>query len=64
VEYRQAELMKTLAADRLIRSARENGVSSVADRPSITRRFFILVTDALSGIGGTIAAGGRRPHRV
>jgi hypothetical protein len=63
-EYRQAELNNMFAAERLVRSARMNGASSVADRPSITRRFFVLVTDALSGIGGTIAAAGRRPHRV
>jgi len=63
-EYRQAELLNTFAAERLLRSARENGASSVADSPSITRRIFVLVTDALSGIAGTIAAAGRRPHRV
>ena len=63
-DYRQAELINTLGAERRIRSARENGVSSVADRPSIPRRIFGLVTDALSGIGAAIAAAGRRPHRV
>lgn len=63
-EYRQAELMNALAADRLVRSARENVVSAVADRTSITRRIVVLVTDTLSGIGGAIAASGRRPHRV
>ena len=63
-EYRQAELTKTLAAERLLRSGREDGASSVADRPSITRRIFVLVTDARSNIRGVIAAAGRRPHRL
>ena len=53
-EYRQAELLNALATDRLIRSARENAVSSIADRPSIARRIFVTVTDALSGVGGAI----------
>jgi hypothetical protein len=64
VDYRQAELTNALAAERLVRSARENGVSSVAERTSITRRIFFLVTDALSGIDAAIAAAGRRPHGV
>jgi len=63
VDYRQAELINTLAADRLVRSARDNGVSSVADHPSITRRMFAHVTDTLSHLGAEIAATGRRPHR-
>jgi hypothetical protein len=63
-EYRQAELVNTLAAERLVRSAQENGVSAVADRASITRRIFDLVTDVPSNIGRTIAAAGRRPHGV
>ena len=64
VEHRQAELHNALAAERLVRSAREDGVSSVADSPSTARRIFVLVTDALSGIGGAIAAAGRRPHGI
>ena len=63
-EYRQAELVNTLATDRLVRVARENGVSPVADRPSIMRRIVVLVTDTLSNISRVIAAAGRRPHRV
>lgn len=63
-EYRQAELMNALAAERLVRSARENGVSSLTSRMSITRRIFFLVTDALSGIDAAIAAAGHRTHRV
>ena len=63
-DYQQAELTKTLAAERLLRSARENGVSSVAERTSIIRRIAILVTDALSGIDAAIAAAGRRAHGV
>jgi len=63
-EYREAELVKTLAAERLVRSARENGVSDVADHSSIARRIFGLVTDVPSGIGRAIAAAGRRPHQV
>lgn len=64
VDYRQAELINVLAAERLVRSADENLVSSVADRPSITRRMFAHVTDTLSTIGAEIAAAGRRPHHV
>ena len=63
-EYRQAELVKTLATERVVRSARENGPSSVADRTSITRRIVVLVTDALSGIDAAIAAAGRRAHQA
>ena len=63
-DYRQAELHNALAAERLVRSARENEVSSGADSPSTTKRIFTLVTDALSGIGGAVAAAGRRPHGV
>ena len=64
VAHRQAELHDVLAAERLVRSFRENGVSSVADSPSTTRRIFVLVSDVLSGVGGAIAAAGRRPHGV
>lgn len=64
VDYRRAELINALAADRLVRPARDNGVSSLADRISIGRRIFALVTDALTGVGGTTAAAGRRTHRV
>jgi len=64
VDYRRAELINALAADRLVRSASENLVSSVAERPSITRRMFAHVTDTLSHIGAEIAAAGRRPHHV
>jgi hypothetical protein len=64
VGYRQTELINALAADRLVRSARENGITPVVDRTSITRRFFDLVTDALSGIDAAIAAAGRRPHGI
>ena len=63
-DYRRAELMNALASDRLVRSAREGGVSTLADRPSITRRLFAHVTDTLSGIGTAIAVAGRRPHHV
>ncbi len=63
-EYRQAELTKALATERLIRAARENGVSSDVERTSITRRIVVLVTDALSGIDAAIAAAGRRPHQA
>jgi len=64
VDYRRAELINALAADRLVRSAGENLVASVAERPSITRRMFAHVTDALSHVGAEIAAAGRRPHHV
>ena len=63
-DYRQAELRNALAAERLVRSASENLVSSVADRPSITRRMFAHVTDTLSHLGAEIAAAGRHPHHV
>ena len=62
VDLRHAELLKTFAAERLAQSARENLVSSVADRPSITRRMFVFVNDTVSRIGGEIAAAGRRPQ--
>ena len=64
VDYRRAELINALAADRLVRSAGENLVASVADRPSITRRMFAHVSETLSHVGAEIAAAGRRPHHV
>jgi len=64
VDYRRAELINAVAADRLARSADENLASPVADGPSITRRMFAHVTDTLSHIGAEIAAAGRRPHHV
>ena len=64
VDYRRAELINALAADRLVRSAGENLVASVAERPSITRRMFAHVSETLSHVGAEIAAAGRRPHHV
>ena len=64
VDYRRAELINALAADRLVRSAGENLVASVAERPSITRRMFAYVSETLSHVGAEIAAAGRRPHHV
>ena len=62
--HRQAELMNALAADRLVRSARENGAAPVIENSTPAPRIIDLVTDALSGIAGAIAAAGRRPHWV
>ena len=62
--YRQAELLHVLAAERLVRSARENGAQPVIENSTPAPRIIDLVTDALSGIAGAIAAAGRRPHWV
>ena len=62
--HRQRELVKVLAAERLVRSARENGASPVIERSQPAPRIIDLVTDALSGIAAGIAAAGRRPHWV
>ena len=69
--YRQAELLNVLAAERLVRSARENEASPVIESSSHViesssppQRIVDLVTDALSGIAAAIAAAGHRPHRV
>jgi hypothetical protein len=52
------------AAERLVQTARETGTSPAIDRSSPPPRIVDLVTDALSGIAGAIAAAGRRPHWV
>jgi hypothetical protein len=61
--YRQAELHTVLAADRLAKTTRED-VAPAIERSSPPPRIIDLVTDALSGIAGAIAAAGRRPHWV
>ena len=63
-EYRQSQLTDALAAERLVQSTRMYQVSSDPGRPSIARRIVLRVTDALSDVGGAIAAAGRHPHRV
>jgi len=60
--HRQAELLNVLAAERVVRSAREDGASPVIESSTPAPRIIDLVTDALSGIAGAIAAARRRPH--
>ncbi len=62
--YRQFELLNVLAARRPVQTAHENSASPVIERSSPPPRIIDLVTDALSGIAGAIAAAGRRPHWV
>jgi hypothetical protein len=63
--YRQFERLNMQAARRPVQTARENGASLVViERSSPPPRIIDLVTDALSGIAGAIAAAGRRPHWV
>jgi hypothetical protein len=58
--HRQAELLDEVATDQMVRSAREGRQSSTDDRPSAAPRVVLLVTFALSVLGGAVDIAGWR----
>ena len=58
--HRQAELLDEAATDELMRSVQEGRAPSTDNRPAAAKRLVLLVTVALSVLGGAVDIAGWR----